>query len=110
MMKDLRLLILVCTLFFSVQVQSQTQRDTAKYYLLRPSQIFDGKNILKNTWVLVKNNMIKEMGAGGSFFFPASTVILDMPNQTLLPGLIDGHTHLFLHSYTEASFDDQVLR
>src|SRR6187549_2816873 len=86
------------------------QRDSSRYYLLRPLQIFDGKTMLKNTWVLVKNNMIKEMGASGTFDFPANAVIIDMPNQTLLPGLIDGHTHFFLHPYTEASWDNQVLR
>ncbi|MEP6675239.1 MAG: amidohydrolase family protein [Ferruginibacter sp.] len=88
----------------------QVKQDTGKYYLLRPLQIFDGKDIKRNTWVLVKNNIIKAMGPSGSFEFPSSAVIIDMPNQTLLPGLIDGHTHLFLHSYTEASWDDQVLK
>lgn len=77
---------------------------------LGPRMQFEGKPILKNTWVLVKDNMIKEMGPSGSFNFPANAVIIDMPNQTLLPGLIDGHTHLFLHPYTEASWDNQVLR
>jgi imidazolonepropionase-like amidohydrolase len=95
---------------FSVKVYSQRGADTSKYYLLRPLQIFDGKVMLRNTWVLVKNNMIKEIGSPGTFFFPANTTIIDMPNQTLMPGLIDGYTHLFLHPFIEASWEDQVLK
>ena len=38
---------------------------------------------------------------------PAS---IDLPGMTLLPGLIDAHTHLLLHPYNEASWDDQVLK
>ena len=63
----------------------------------------------KNTWVLVKGNEIKWLVLAGSFYFPSNTVIIDMPNQTLLPGLIDGHTHLFLHLYNEASWENQLL-
>jgi imidazolonepropionase-like amidohydrolase len=104
--------LLTCIFFtgqkvFSQQAQS-TNGDTSKYYLLRPYQIFDGKDVLKNTWVLIKGNEITNMGAAGSFYFPSNTVIIDMPNQTLLPGLIDGHTHLFLHLYNETSWDNQL--
>ncbi|MCP4663596.1 MAG: amidohydrolase family protein, partial [bacterium] len=35
---------------------------------------------------------------------------LDLPGLTLLPGLIDAHSHLLLHPYDETSWDDQVLR
>ena len=33
-----------------------------------------------------------------------------MEGKTLLPGLIDGHTHLFLHQYKETSWEDQVIK
>src|SRR5260221_5938184 len=90
---------------------SQSQgTDTSRSYLIRPLQIFDGKQIIKNTWILVKNNMIKEMGTPGSFNFPSNCVIIDMPNQTLLPGLIDGCTHLFLHPFSEVPWENQVLK
>jgi len=104
--------ILACIAFFgqtTFSQQSSQTNDTSKVYLLRPYQIFDGKQVLKNTWVLIKGNEIREVGPAGSFFFPSNTVIIDMPNQTLLPGLIDGHTHLFLHLYNEASWESQLL-
>ncbi|UAY53557.1 amidohydrolase family protein [Ferruginibacter albus] len=100
--------LIVCS--YSVQAQSFSANDTSKSYLIRPLQIFDGKEMLRNTWILVKGNMIKAVGAPGSFNFPANCVIIDMPNQTLMPGLIDGFTHLFLHPFTEASWENQVLK
>jgi len=111
MMKFLRVSFLViCIFFFSYKSDAGPNVDTSKYYLIRPLQIFDGKSMLRNTWILVKNNVIKEMGAPGTFFFPANCIIIDMPNQTLMPGLIDGYTHLFLHPFTEASWQDQILK
>ena len=106
------LVAFACILFCGKTVFSQSLSstiDTSKSYLLRPYQIFDGKQVLKNTWVLVKGNEIKAVGPAGSFYFPSNTIIIDMPNQTLLPGLIDGHTHLFLHLYNEASWENQLL-
>ena len=41
---------------------------------------------------------------------PAGARQIELPRATLLPGLIDAHTHLLLHPYNEASWDDQVLK
>ena len=45
-----------------------------------------------------------------TFKLPAGTQIIELPGATLLPGLIEGHSHLFLHPYNETSWDDQVLK
>jgi imidazolonepropionase-like amidohydrolase len=36
--------------------------------------------------------------------------ILDLPGTTLMPGMIEGHSHVFLHAYNETSWNDQVLK
>ncbi len=41
---------------------------------------------------------------------PPHTELIDLGNATLLPGLIDAHSHLFLHPYNEAAWNDQVLQ
>lgn len=41
---------------------------------------------------------------------PAGTELIDLGDATLLPGLIDAHSHLFLHPYNETSWNDQVLK
>ena len=41
---------------------------------------------------------------------PQGALVVDLPGTTLLPGLMDAHSHLFLHPYNEARWDDQVLK
>jgi imidazolonepropionase-like amidohydrolase len=65
---------------------------------------------MQTGWVvLVKNNKIEQAGAM-MFKLPAGTEIIELKGMTLLPGLIEGHSHLFLHPYNETSWDDQVLK
>ena len=64
---------------------------------------------MHNNWqVLIKNQRIEAVGE--KLIFPSNTEIIDIPNSTLLPGLIEGHSHLLLHPYNETAWDDQVLR
>jgi imidazolonepropionase-like amidohydrolase len=79
-----------------------------KYTLLRPANVFDGETMHTNWQVLIKNQRIEAVGE--RLAIPSNTEIVDIPNATLLPGLIEGHSHLLLHPYNETSWDDQVLR
>jgi len=78
--------------------------------LLRPARVFDGVDPRPHEgWaVLVRGDRIEAVGPG--LAAPAGATVIDLPGTTLLPGLIEGHSHLFLHPYNEASWDDQVLR
>jgi len=77
--------------------------------LLRPDAVFDGiDGIAHRGWqVLVRGERIVAVGPG--LASPAGTRVIDLPGDTLMPGMIEGHGHLFLHPYDEASWDDQVL-
>jgi imidazolonepropionase-like amidohydrolase len=79
------------------------------FYLLKPDRVFDGEQMHVDWIVLVKGNKIEACGSM-SFKLPANTRIIDLPGTTLLPGLIEGHSHLFLHPYNEVSWNDQVLK
>ena len=75
--------------------------------VLRPARVFDGE-ILHEGWAArVRGNRIDAAGPLDSIARPGATVI-DLPGATLLPGLVEGHSHLLLHPYDEASWDDQV--
>jgi len=64
---------------------------------------------MHNGWiVLVHNNKIEAAG-DMNFKLPANTRVIELKGTTLLPGLIEGHSHLFLHPYNEVSWNDQVL-
>jgi imidazolonepropionase-like amidohydrolase len=79
-----------------------------KYILLRPDRVFDGETLHEDWQVLVKNQKIE--GVGLKIKYPPNTQIIELPKTTLLPGLIEGHSHLLLHPYNETSWDDQVIK
>jgi len=77
--------------------------------LLRPARVFDGVNPQPHEgWqILVEGDKIAAVGPNLSA--PAGARTIDLPGTTLLPGMIEGHSHLFLHPYNETKWDDQVL-
>ena len=81
----------------------------AEPILLRPARVFDGVNASPHDgWqVLVEGDRIA--AAGPNIAAPAGAKVIDLPGATLLPGMIEGHSHLFLHPYNETLWDDQVL-
>src|ERR1700753_857951 len=81
-----------------------------RIYLLHPDRVFDGEVMHEGWQVLVHGRVIEAVGAVGSFKVPAEAVVLELKGSTLLPGLIEGHSHLFLHPYNEVSWNDQVLK
>ncbi len=96
-------LTLVCVGFFTVAQEKD------QYMLLKPDRVFDGEQMRSGWVVLVKNNLIEQAGPM-SFKLPAGSQVIELKGCTLLPGLIEGHSHLFLHPYNETSWDDQVLK
>lgn len=102
--------ICLCLFFFSYQVAFSQNEGHTGFYLLKPDRVFDGEQIHEGWQVLVHKNIIEAMGPASSFRVPEGSVIIDLKGATLLPGLIEGHSHLFLHPYNETSWNDQVLK
>ena len=77
--------------------------------LLRPARVFDGVDPKPHDgWqVLIQDDRI--LAIGPNLQAPADARIIELPGETLMPGLIEGHGHMFLHPYNETSWDDQVL-
>jgi imidazolonepropionase-like amidohydrolase len=82
--------------------------DSTKTTLLRPARVFDGMEMHEGWTVLVRGERIVAAGPASSVATGTSTVI-DLPGTTLMPGLIEMHSHLLLHPYNETPWDDQVL-
>jgi len=81
-------------------------------YVLRPARVFDGVSQQVNAgWVVVvRGDRIEAAGPAGSIGSPAGAQVVDLPDATLMPGMIEGHSHLLLHPYDETPWNDQVLR
>jgi imidazolonepropionase-like amidohydrolase len=80
--------------------------------LLVPDAVWDGESDHPSRgWVvLIRGSRIDAVGPLERISPPSGTRRIDLPGTTIIPGLIEGHSHLFLHPYNEASWDDQVLR
>ena len=78
--------------------------------LLKPERVFDGETMHENWVVLVTGNTIAYSGTGTSLKLPKNTTTIELNGMTLMPGLIEGHSHLLLHPYNETDWNDQVLK
>jgi len=88
------------------------QQQEALETVIRPARVFDAATGgTREGWdVLVSGNRIVAVGPRDQISVPPGAHEIDLPDATLLPGLIDAHSHLFLHPYNETLWDDQVLK
>jgi imidazolonepropionase-like amidohydrolase len=63
------------------------------YIVLKPDRVFDGRGMHTGWWVLVKGKRIEAAKPGKEMVIPAGTTTIELKGQTLLPGLIEGHSH-----------------
>ena len=77
--------------------------------ILKPARVFDGDAMHEGWGVRVRGERIDAVGAE-STVASAGARVIDLPGTTLTPGLVEGHSHILLHSYNEASWTDQVSR
>jgi len=78
--------------------------------LLRPDRVFDGDEMHTNWVVAVAGDNIEWAGEASDFDLSRVSRSVDLEGTTLLPGLIEGHSHVLLHPYNETSWNDQVLK
>jgi imidazolonepropionase-like amidohydrolase len=80
--------------------------------LLRPARVFDAMSQAPHEgWVvLVTGSTIAAAGPAADVKTPAGAKVVDLPGTTLMPGLIDAHSHIYLHPYNEATWNDQVMK
>lgn len=77
--------------------------------LLLPARVFDGVDMHDGWGVLVRGDRIVAAGPATGIATPAGTKRIELAGTTLMPGLIEAHSHLLLHPYNETSWNDQVL-
>jgi imidazolonepropionase-like amidohydrolase len=73
--------------------------------VLKPARVFDGETMHEGWMVLVRGDRIDSAGATVD---AAGAKVIDLPGLTLMPGLVEGHSHILLHAYNETSWNDQV--
>jgi imidazolonepropionase-like amidohydrolase len=80
--------------------------------VLKPARVWDGATLdTHDGWiVVVRGKTIEAAGAPADIKIPEDARVIELAGVTLLPGLFDLHTHVLLHPYDEALWDDQVLK
>lgn len=91
-------------LFISLTTSAQ------KSYVLQPDRVFDGTEMHEGWAVQVEGDKIIAAGPKESIRATKESQVLLMPGTTLLPGLIEGHSHLLLYPYNITEWDTQVLK
>jgi imidazolonepropionase-like amidohydrolase len=89
---------------------AQTPAPAATPRLLQPARVFDGEALHEGWAVLVQGREIVAAGPAAEVNAPAGAERVALPGLTLMPGLVEGHSHLLLHPYNETTWNDQVLR
>ena len=107
-----RLLIGYLLVMGIVAWMQHSKAKAATPLVLKPARVFDGNAIeVHEGWiVIVRDKTIEAVGPASEVKVPEGAHVIDLPGTTLLPGLIDAHTHVLLHPYNEALWDDQVLK
>ncbi|MFL5244578.1 MAG: amidohydrolase family protein [Gemmataceae bacterium] len=92
--------------------ENKKPQETARLILLKPARVFDGVNQQAHEgWsVLVRGERIEKVGPSSEIETATDARVIELPGTTLLPGLIEAHSHLLLHPYDEATWNDQVLK
>src|SRR5437773_3209696 len=100
--------IFLCLLCLFVATVAQTPAPQS--YVLRPARIFDGESAqLHDGWVVVvRGDKIERAGAAANLNVPPGARAIELPGMTLMPGLIEAHSHVLLHPYSETPWNDQV--
>jgi imidazolonepropionase-like amidohydrolase len=96
--------LLVCWSLIAPALQAQHK------YFITADRVFDGEEMHSGWGVLVENDKILASGPEEKIKAPSDAIVIRMPNSTLIPGLIEGHSHLFLYPYNLAKWDNQVLK
>ncbi|MGA9340812.1 MAG: amidohydrolase family protein [Rhodanobacteraceae bacterium] len=105
--------VLLCAwLTFASALAAAAPAIVTTSYLLKSDRVFDARGEAAHAdWaVLVQGDKIAAVGPVAQIHAPADAKVIDLPGTTLLPGLIDAHSHLFLHPYNETLWSDQVLK
>jgi imidazolonepropionase-like amidohydrolase len=73
--------------------------------ILKPARVFDGESMHERWVVRIRADRIEAAGANVD---TAGGTVIDMPGTTLMPGMVEGHSHVLLHPYNETPWNDQV--
>ena len=95
----------ICLLLAVAPLAAQAQAPAAM--LLKPARVFDGEAMHEGWAVRVAGDRIEAAGPAAGID-AAGAKVVELAGATLMPGLVEGHSHIMLHAYNETPWNDQV--
>ncbi len=79
---------------------------------IRAGQLLDVRsgNMLANQIIVIRNERIERISPAEQVQIPAGATVVDLSRSTVLPGLIDCHTHIMLTDTDDSHYDDILLK
>src|SRR3954447_19348502 len=100
---------ILALLLFAVQATALAQQTpapvAAPVTVLQPDRVFDGEQSHSGWVVVVKGDRIDAAGPAASITTPPGARTIALKGLTLMPGMIEGHSHLLLHPYNETAWE-----
>ena len=111
LMRRAAVAVLLFTLPFAARAQQRPPAAAASepVTILKPARVFDGEAMHDGWAVRISGDRIYAAGPAASID-TGNAKLIDLPGATLLPGLIEGHSHILLHPYNETPWAYQVSR
>jgi imidazolonepropionase-like amidohydrolase len=110
MRRTIAIVMMVCVTSVLAASQGRGAGQSGSAYVLKPARVFDGETMREGWTVVVRGQRIESAGPAASITSPPGVEIIDLPDTTLMPGLIEAHSHVLLHAYNETPWNDQVLK
>ena len=105
MIKPLSVCHILLFIVLAQSISAQVDR-----MILIPERVFDGQEMRNDAVVLIENGYIAAVLSKTDRNIPTDVQRIELPGLTLMPGMIEGHSHILLHPYNETSWNDQVLK
>jgi len=106
-MKPSRALAIGLFLAVSPAPAQRLARNDGAITVLQPARVFDGERMHEGWAVRVRGERIEAAGPAAGIDTTGAR-IMELPGATLMPGLVEGHSHVLLHPYNETPWNDQV--
>ncbi|HEX3321464.1 MAG TPA: amidohydrolase family protein [Terriglobales bacterium] len=107
-------LLLLAALIFTIGPLAAQQPPSTPTIVIRAGTLIDGKSDTPrhNQVIVIQNNRIVSVSDAGEPTAPSGQTIIDLSKATVLPGLIDSHTHIFLQGEdpAEGGYDANILK